>query len=127
MIILALFRLFILFRSCFSLASPSSQLILLRPVTIREWRTENFKYSLSSGRLMVEDLSRNTVFVLVILTLLISILGTWTVLSQVNAGPAAASAPSPGGGSGHVSLTIGKPQPVVGDVTGHVVLAINHQ
>ncbi len=76
---------------------------------------------------MVEDLSRNTVFVLVILTLLISILGTWTVLSQVNAGPAAVSAPPAGGGSGHVSLTIGNPQPVVSGTTGHVVLAINHQ
>lgn len=35
---------------------------------------------------MTEDISRQTIFVLVVLTLLVSVLGTWTVLSHVDAG-----------------------------------------
>jgi len=73
------------------------------------------------------DISRNTIFVLVALTLLISVLGTWTVLTQINAGPT--PAPNmPQAASGHVQLTIinpnEKPQPVSTAATGRVVFDV---
>jgi len=61
---------------------------------------------------MENDISRNTIFVLVILTLLISILGTWTVLSQITSGPAPQQPPHVASQSGEVSFTLqAPPQP----------------
>jgi hypothetical protein len=73
------------------------------------------------------DLSRNVIFVLVILTLLISVLGTWAVLSQVNAGQSAV--PKPGSDHAQVSFVIQDPNapvppPAVSQTLGRVVLEI---
>ncbi len=74
---------------------------------------------------MADDISKQTVFVLVVLTLLISILGTWTVLSQM---PQGVVAPVGEGRetSGTVSLRINPP--VGGEpesATGQVIFKIN--
>ncbi len=73
---------------------------------------------------MVKDISRNTIFVLVILTLIVTALGTWTVLNHIEAGsvPVAQSHPV---GSGEVQFVIGQPstpaskagEPVTGQVS----------
>ncbi len=69
------------------------------------------------------DVSRTTIFVLVILTLLISILGTWTVLSQLNAAtPVAADRTT---ASGQVSFEI-TPPPVTAAATGQVAFEIKN-
>jgi len=71
-----------------------------------------------------QGISQNTIVVLVVLTLLISILGTWTVLSQINASAAPQSV-SHNTGSGKVSLSIEQPAPPqVDSTTGHVVFEI---
>ncbi len=77
---------------------------------------------------MEGDISRNTIFVLVILTLLISVLGTWTVLSQINAGPAQPPAQEHPVSSGQVGFTlVAPPGPPMGDATGHVAFEIRKQ
>ncbi len=70
------------------------------------------------------DMSRNVIFVLVILTLLISVLGTWAVLSQVSAGRSVA--PAPGSDHAEVSFMIQDPSqhPPVMEATGRVMLNI---
>jgi hypothetical protein len=70
------------------------------------------------------DVSRTTIFVLVILTLLISILGTWTVLSQLNAAtPVAADHAT---ASGKVSFTITPPPQTDAIASGKVTFAIKN-
>jgi len=72
-----------------------------------------------------EDISRNTIFVLVILTLLISILGTWTVLTQVNAGPVARPDVGSPVAGGTVGFTLQAPaEPKLDDTTGRATFEI---
>jgi hypothetical protein len=74
---------------------------------------------------MENDISRNTIFVLVVLTLLISILGTWTVLTQLNNTPMPQQYPAQGQTSGHVSFALAPPaQPSSSQATGHVAFTI---
>lgn len=74
---------------------------------------------------MAEDISRNTLFVLVILTLLISVLGTWTVISQINAVPSTHQATSQSG-SGEVSFSLAPPPPPATDgATGRVAFQLS--
>ncbi|MBU1030830.1 MAG: hypothetical protein ABIC91_07075 [Nanoarchaeota archaeon] len=59
---------------------------------------------------MVEDISKSTIIVLVVLTVVISALGTWTVLSEVDKmesanSPAVKSSQTDMIGQGKVSLT----------------------
>jgi cytochrome oxidase assembly protein ShyY1 len=77
---------------------------------------------------MTEDLSKNTLVVLVVLTVIVSLLGTWTVINEANkvrtTAPAqstvtaaevsleiapAAHAPAPVQATGEVTLTIRTP------------------
>jgi len=71
---------------------------------------------------MTADVSRNTLFVLVVLTLVIALLGTWTVLVQINGGQAV-SAPRGSQASGQVQLQI-RPPPAHTETTGQVVFNI---
>ena len=71
---------------------------------------------------MVEDVSRTTIFVLVVLTLLISVLGTWTVVNQLSFAPVSRVAPAPPA-SGEVGFTVQRPPPPV-TATGKVVFRI---
>lgn len=74
---------------------------------------------------MAEDISRNTIYVLVVLTLLISVLGTWTVLSQVNAPPSPSSGPSNVAQANMEFKIVEPPKSVVGEpVTGNAVFMI---
>ena len=70
---------------------------------------EKYKYVGIKRKHMAEDISRNVLFLLVVLTVVFSLLGAWTVLSHVNAGQAP-SVPQQRVSSGQVSLTIGSPQ-----------------
>ncbi len=74
---------------------------------------------------MSEDISKNTVLVLVVLTIVISLLGTWTVISeatQLKVGGNSVESPS-GPAQGKVSITITEaPKPV--STTGKVSLNI---
>ncbi len=71
------------------------------------------------------DVSRNVILVLVILTLLISILGTWTVLSQIGAGHLPSSSQPAAPGSGEVSFTLqAPPGPSIDAATGHVAFVV---
>ncbi|KYK26884.1 hypothetical protein AYK26_07110 [Euryarchaeota archaeon SM23-78] len=76
---------------------------------------------------MVEDISNKTIVVLVILTVIISILGTLVVLNEVN-NLKAESFNTIGRGSsssGRVSLeVIPREQPALGGSTGQVTLEI---
>jgi hypothetical protein len=73
---------------------------------------------------MENDISKNTIFVLVILTLLISILGTWTVLSQINAHPASTQA-TEHLASGQVSFALWHTaEPTATNATGRVAFGI---
>lgn len=85
-----------------------------------------FERECIKGGIMVEDISRNTIYVLVVLTLLISVLGTWTVLSHVQGGPAPIISDSgTGSDSGKVSFAIAKmPEPKQDLTTGEVVFQI---
>ncbi len=67
------------------------------------------------------DFSKTTIIVLVVLTLLISTLGTWTVLEQLS--NAQVSQKGPEATSGEVKLNIVAPDPTIG-ATGHVTLNI---
>lgn len=74
---------------------------------------------------MVEDLSKKTIMILVVLTLMISGLGTWAVISELNA----ANIPVQSGnqGSGRVNLEIVSPTdnaPVTNSATGQVTFEI---
>ena len=74
---------------------------------------------------MDEDISRNTIFVLVILTLLISAVGTWTVLMQINTNNPAAPA-TVHATSGQVSFTISPPaKPASAGATGQVAFELH--
>ena len=72
---------------------------------------------------MVEDISKNTIIVLVVLTLVVSVIGTYAVLEEL-------STPSPltsGGGSvaGTLKLNIVTPKlPAADDGAGNVQLTI---
>ncbi len=77
---------------------------------------------------MDDDISKNTVLVLVVLTIVISLLGTWTVINEASkfrAQNSGGSAVSPSGGTAHgkVSITITRPPEPV-STTGKVVLNI---
>ena len=76
---------------------------------------------------MVEDISNKTIVVLVILTVIISILGTVVVLNEVsNARIVVSQTPTASKGTttqGQVSLTI-LPKPQVDTTTGQVTLTI---
>lgn len=75
---------------------------------------------------MEEDISRNTIMILVVLTLVISMLGTLSVMSAVNnvnyRGTSSTSSPT----QGEVSLTVvdGPQQSGPSSATGQVVLEI---
>lgn len=73
---------------------------------------------------MTEDLSKNTLLVLVVLTIIISLLGTWTVISESS--KMASSSPfTPGNpeASGKVTIDIQPPVQNVA-VVGQVILNI---
>lgn len=77
-----------------------------------------------------EDLSKNTIIVLVMLTLIISILGTWTVLNEVNGIRLTSSQTKDSGpASANVQLNILSPEEYArqgtGAATGRVVFNIN--
>ena len=75
------------------------------------------------------DLSKNTIIVLVMLTLIISILGTWTVLNEVSGIRATASQDSRGPAAANVQLNILSPEEYAkqgtGAATGRVSFNIN--
>jgi hypothetical protein len=74
---------------------------------------------------MAEDISRNTIYVLVILTLLISVLGTWTVLTHVQGTPAPVISEAGGENTARVSFSIGKsPAPPQDAATGRVLFEV---
>jgi hypothetical protein len=56
-----------------------------------------------------QDMSKTTVAILVLLTLMISIIGTWTVLNEISAVKMAAAPPMPSTSQGKVQLVIGSP------------------
>jgi hypothetical protein len=80
---------------------------------------------------MDEDISKKTIVVLVILTVIISVLGTFVVVSEVNAlkAPSGAMTKAPTTGKpsnvgvGQVSINI-LPAPVSDTATGKVTLTI---
>ena len=71
---------------------------------------------------MTEDISKNTLLVLVVLTIVVSLLGTWTVINEASRvrvadDPVDEERPT----TGKVSISVAEPpEPVV----GHVVLNI---
>ncbi len=81
-----------------------------------EVNQENLSSAPSGG----VDISKTTITVLVLLTLMISVIGTWTVLNEVNNVKATKASTA----VGRVSLTVSAPpeapQPV--DATGRVTL-----
>lgn len=72
---------------------------------------------------MADDISRSTISVLVILTLLVSVLGTWTVLSRASQGPELPPPPSVASGKASISIE-GAQEPVLDAATGHAILEI---
>jgi hypothetical protein len=80
---------------------------------------------------MAEDISKTTLVALVVLTVVISLLGTWTVLTEVNnlnTGGRAVTGPSQQNvvSQGEVGLVIGSTEPPkpLSETTGKVVLGI---
>ncbi len=73
---------------------------------------------------MNDDVSKKTLLVLVILTIVISLLGTWTVINEANqAGARTQQSESTSTTTGKVSISIERPpQPV--STTGKVILEI---
>lgn len=70
------------------------------------------------------DLSKTTLVVLVLLTLVISVVGTWSVLNEVNGLQLQSRSQGPSQASAQVGLTIAQPaEPVVttGKVTFNIV------
>jgi len=75
---------------------------------------------------MTEDISKNTLLVLVVLTIVVSLLGTWTVINEASKVRVGAAAETPAGERGQqaeVSLDISNPQ-VPPSATGQVTLNI---
>ena len=75
---------------------------------------------------MNEDISKNTLLVLVVLTIIISLLGTWTVISETNningiRAPASYDSSS-ANAVGKLSVNIAQQEPV--GVTGQVFINI---
>ena len=74
----------------------------------------------------MDDLSRNTIVVLALLTLVISIIGTWTLISEINSVGVSSGSSRPAD-TGTMSLKIttpGSDVPVSGAATGQVVFKI---
>lgn len=77
---------------------------------------------------MAEDIPKRVILVLLVLTIMISVLGTWTVLDAVSG--AQKYMPSSDDDAGHVSLSIlppgtnTEPIPLVDEDTGSASLAI---
>ncbi len=73
---------------------------------------------------MNEDISKNTLMVLVVLTIIISLLGTWTVANEATKVSSIRQADNDNSvASGKVSLSVSEPpQPVI--ATGKVTLNI---
>ena len=70
---------------------------------------------------MSEDISKNTIIILVILTVVISLLGTWTVLNEVNKIKfTSPEVERESLSSGKIILTIDPPEEI--KATGQVVL-----
>lgn len=69
------------------------------------------------------DISKTTITVLVLLTLMISIIGTWTVLNEISN---VKTVQKPSTAQGHVSFTITGPpsEPAKSSTTGNVVLEV---
>ena len=74
---------------------------------------------------MKEDISKNTLLVLVVLTIIISLLGTWTVISEASKVRTGEITPinDQTSTSGKVSINIYQPEQPVG-ATGQVTLNI---
>lgn len=69
---------------------------------------------------MESDIQKSTIVILVILTLVVSVLGTWTVLSQISQ-PSAGTPQS----TAEMRFTIEPPQHAVGEpITGNVAFTI---
>ena len=72
---------------------------------------------------MSETISKNTIVVLVILTVVISLLGTWTVISEVNKIKVDSGAEQKTSNQAEIKLTIAEPPaPETSQVTGRVIL-----
>ena len=73
---------------------------------------------------MISDISKNTIIVFVILTVVISLIGTWVVFDEVSSvqTPGVQGDSNQGSGTGQIKLTIDPPNPVEVSATGQVVL-----
>lgn len=72
---------------------------------------------------MSEDLSKSTLLVLVVLTIIISLLGTWTVINEASSQQLGVDGPTESSTSGEVTVNIqAPPQPV--SVSGMVAVNI---
>lgn len=74
---------------------------------------------------MSDEISKNTIIVLVVLTVVISLLGTWTVINEVNNIKLTSQTLNKGTQSGQVTLTIDPSPPPIEKIeaTGQVVLS----
>jgi len=75
---------------------------------------------------MTDNISRQTLFVLVVLTLIISFVGTWTVLSQINSGLTMQSPAPKQTSTGKVQLEVRQPS-IPSQTTGQVIFTIQNQ
>jgi hypothetical protein len=72
---------------------------------------------------MADEISKTTIVVLLILTILISVIGTWTVVTSLSAVPSPQTAPAQDN-SARISLTVEpQPEPAV-PITGNAVLSL---
>ena len=75
---------------------------------------------------MNEDISKNTLLVLVVLTIIVSLLGTWTVINEATKVRAQPAGPAADATTGKVSGDVlPPPEPV--SATGQVVIAITDE
>ncbi|MBD3209646.1 hypothetical protein GF367_04495 [Candidatus Woesearchaeota archaeon] len=74
---------------------------------------------------MEEDISKNTLLVLVVLTIIISLLGTWTVISEtVKVQNERAPTTEEQETTGRVSIDVAPPPPAPVGATGQVTIKI---
>ncbi len=70
---------------------------------------------------MTEDISRQTVVVLVVLAVLISLLGTWTVMTELSSIRTTGTTSSIANVRFAISPTQSKPQPTTGNVVLNII------
>ena len=73
---------------------------------------------------MADEISKTTIVVLLILTILISVIGTWTVVTSLSAVPAGQQNAPAQDNTVRISLTVEpQPEPAV-PITGNAVLSL---